>query len=98
MTWPFALAILPSTACAPIRKGVAQSAGAVEPGQGWRRITGPGTLGYSRAGLASALAIVQGMKTSALLVTVGGRSLLEYGNLSDTSYVASARKSMRSVR
>ena len=97
MKWPFALALLLWTACTPIRQNVPPSGGAVEPGHGWQRITDPAALGYSRTGLDSALAMAQGMNTSALLVTVGGRSLLEYGDLSDTSYVASARKSILSM-
>ena len=97
MKWSVALAILVSIACTPIRQSVAQSAGTVELGNGWQRITDPTTLGYSRTGLDSALAIVRDMKTSALLVTVGGRSLLEYGDLTDTSYIASARKSVLSM-
>jgi CubicO group peptidase (beta-lactamase class C family) len=91
------LAFLPFTACTPIRPSVSPPVGAVEQGHEWQRIADPAALGYSRAGLDSALAMAQGMKTSALLVTVGGRSLLEYGNLSDTSYVASARKSILSM-
>ena len=97
MRWSFALAILLWTACTPIRQSVPPAGGAVELGRGWQRIADPTTLGYSRAGLDSALAIAQGMNTSALLVTVGGRSLLEHGDLSDTSYVASARKSILSM-
>ena len=97
MKRPFALAMLLCTACTPMRQGVPPSGGTVERGHGWQRIADPATLGYSRAGLDSALAMAQGMKTSALLVTVGGRSLLEYGDLGDTSYVASARKSILSM-
>src|SRR5215213_6789532 len=96
----FTLALLLSTACIPLRQSAsssAQVAGAVELGHGWQRVTDPAALGYSRAGLDSALTMVQGMKTSALLVAVGGRSLLEYGDVTDTSYLASARKSILSM-
>ena len=92
-----ALAMLLWTAFTPMRQTVAQSTGSVDPGRGWQRITDPATLGYSRTALDSALAVARSMKTSALLITVGGRSLLEYGDLSDTSYVASARKSILSM-
>ena len=97
MKWPIALAMLLWTACTPMRRSAPPSASAVEPGQEWQRIADPAALGYSRTGLDSALAVAQGMKTSALLVTVGGRSLLEYGDLADTSYIASARKSILSM-
>jgi CubicO group peptidase (beta-lactamase class C family) len=81
----------------PQRHSGSPSAGAVELGHGWQRVADPAALGYSRTVLDSALALAQSMKTSALLVTVGGRSLLEYGDLTDTSYIASARKSILSM-
>lgn len=86
-----------STACTPVRQGAPPSGGMVDPGQEWQRVADPAALGYSRAGLDSALAVARGMKTSALLVTVGGLSLLEHGDLADTSYIASARKSVLSM-
>jgi CubicO group peptidase (beta-lactamase class C family) len=89
--------MLLSAAFTPMRQSVAQSAGSVELGRAWQRITDPAALGYSRTALDSALAIAKGMKTSAFLVTVGGRALLEYGDLADTSYIASARKSILSM-
>ena len=85
------------TACTPMRQRVPSPGGAVGPGQEWQRIADPTTLGYSRAGLDSALTIARGMRTSALLVAVGGNSLLEHGDLADTSYIASARKSVLSM-
>ena len=97
MKWSLALAILLSTACTPVRQAAVPPVATIEQGQGWQRIADPATVGYSRAGLDSALVVVQGMKTSALLVTVGGRSLLEYGDVTDTSYLASARKSILSM-
>ena len=92
-----AIAMLLSTACTPIRHSAPPAAGTVELGYGWQRITDPATLGYSRAGLGSALALAKTMTTSAFMVAVGGRSLLEYGDLTDTSYIASARKSVLSM-
>lgn len=97
LKWPLALGLLLWAACAPIRESVPPSGGSVERGHGWERVTDPTALGYSRPGLDSALALAQGMNTSALLVTVGGRTLLEYGDVTDTSYVASARKSILSM-
>lgn len=93
----FALALLLSTACAPMRRSVPPPAGAAEVGREWQRVADPAALGYSRAGLDSALTLARGMKTSALLVAVGGRVLLEHGDLADTSYIASARKSVLSM-
>ena len=92
-----AIAMLLWTACTPMRQSAPPSVGAVELGHGWQRITDPTTLGYSRPGLDSALAVAKSMKTSAFMVAVGGRSLLEHGDLTDTSYIASARKSVLSM-
>ena len=97
MTRILALALLLWTACTPMRQTAPSPAGAVVPGSEWQRITDPTALGYSRTGLDSALAIARVMKTSALLVAVGGRALLEHGDLADTSYIASARKSVLSM-
>jgi CubicO group peptidase (beta-lactamase class C family) len=97
MKWAFALALLPWAACTAARQGVSPSAAAVERAHEWQRIADPATVGFSRPGLDSALTIAKGMKTSALFVAVGGRSLLEYGDVSDTSYLASARKSILSM-
>src|SRR5690349_14269739 len=93
----FALAMLLSAACASAQQGATPAAAAVDPGPEWQRIADPAALGYSRASLDSALAVAKGMKTSALFVAVGGRALLEYGDVTDTSYLASARKSILSM-
>ena len=92
-----ASAMLLWTACTPMRQNAPAAAAGVELGHGWQRISDPATLGYSRAGLDSALALAKTMKTSAFMVAVGGRSLLEHGDLTDTSYIASARKSVLSM-
>lgn len=98
LRWPVPVAMLLWAGCAPLGQSApAPSAGAAEVGQEWQPVADPAALGYSRAGLDSALAMAQGMKTSALLVAVGGRTLLEYGDVRDTSYIASARKSVLSM-
>lgn len=91
-----ALTLLLSAACAPIPRGP-MPVEAAYPGAEWQRIADPAAVGYSRSGLDSALTMVRSLRTSALLVTVGGRSLLEYGDLAETSYVASVRKSLLSM-
>jgi len=47
------------------------------PAKNWERISDPASVGYSRAGLRRALDITRDGKTSAMLVVVGGRVLLE---------------------
>ncbi|MBI4539474.1 MAG: serine hydrolase [Gemmatimonadetes bacterium] len=67
---------------------------AVYPGESWGRIAVPESAGYSRALLDTVLAHVRKLDTTGLVVAVGGRVLLEYGNTSELSYVASVRKSV----
>ena len=95
--WAFAVALLLTGACAPIPRSGTVSVEAAYPGAEWERIADPTAAGYSRSGLDAALAMARSLRTSALLVTVGGRSLLEYGDLAETSYVASVRKSLLSM-
>ena len=97
MTRSLALTLLLCAACGPIPRSGTIPVEADYPGAEWQRIADPATVGYSRAGLDSALTMVRSLRTSALLVTVGGRSLLEYGDLAETSYVASVRKSLLSM-
>ena len=97
MTRSLALTVLLCAACAPIPRSGTIPVEAAYPGAEWERIADPTAAGYSRSGLDTALAMVRSLRTSALLVTVGGRSLLEYGDLAETSYVASVRKSLLSM-
>ena len=66
----------------------------VFPGAAWDRVAAPEAAGYSTSGLDSARAYLATLKTTGALVTVGGRVLLAYGNLTELSYLASARKSV----
>jgi CubicO group peptidase (beta-lactamase class C family) len=67
---------------------------AVFPGTAWDRIATPEAAGYSANWLDSARAYLATLKTTGALVIVGGRVLLDYGNLTELSYLASARKSV----
>ena len=97
MTRTFALAFLVAAACARPQPAGPAPVQALYPGAEWERIADPATTGYSRAGLDSVSQRLRSMRTSALLVVVGGRALLEYGDLAETSYVASVRKSLLSM-
>jgi CubicO group peptidase (beta-lactamase class C family) len=70
---------------------------AVFPGATWTRIVDPGAVGSHPARLDKLRALLGQGQTSAMLVVVGGRVLFEYGNASELSYVASARKSIVSM-
>lgn len=97
MTRTLVLALLVASACARPQPAGPAPVETTYPGADWERIADPSTAGYSRAGLDSALTMVRSLRTSALLVTVGGRALMEYGDVAETSYVASARKSLLSM-
>lgn len=69
----------------------------IYPGQAWERISDPRTTGYSPAGLDSAKAVLDSIGSTGVVVVVGGRILFDYGNTTELSYLASARKSVLSM-
>jgi CubicO group peptidase (beta-lactamase class C family) len=69
----------------------------VVPGADWVRVQSPESVGYSSARLQAVRAFVQSLDTTSMLVSVGGRSLLEYGDLAHLSYLASVRKSVLAI-
>lgn len=71
--------------------------GAVVPGKDWERIEKPESVGYSSARLQALRGWLQSLDTTAMIVSVGGRSLFEYGDLTHQSYLASVRKSMLAI-
>lgn len=64
------------------------------PGAHWERIESPESVGYSRERFETVRTLVRGLNTTGLMVIVGGRVLMEEGNTSELSYLASARKSV----
>lgn len=66
----------------------------VFPGADWERVPSPEAVGYSSEGLDSVVAYASTLATTGLFVTVGGRVLLEYGDIKRVSYLASVRKSV----
>jgi CubicO group peptidase (beta-lactamase class C family) len=70
---------------------------AVFPGKEWERIEKPETAGYSSARLQALRGWLQSLDTTAMIVSVGGRSLFEYGDLTHQSYLASVRKSILAI-
>jgi CubicO group peptidase (beta-lactamase class C family) len=69
----------------------------VYPGKDWERIEKPESAGYSSARLQALRGWLQSLDTTAMLVSVGGRSLFEYGDLTHLSYLASVRKSVLAI-
>ncbi len=67
------------------------------PGKTWEKIDKPETIGYSSARLNALRAWLESIDTTAMMVSVGGRSLFEYGDLAHLSYLASVRKSVLAI-
>jgi len=79
--------------------GAALPAAAVFPdsARDWARWENPEALGWSRAGLDSVRTRLTAMPSTAFMAIVGGKSVFEYGNLQQVSYLASVRKSILSM-
>jgi CubicO group peptidase (beta-lactamase class C family) len=75
----------------------AQTAAHAFPGREWQRIESPESVGYSSARLKALAVWLQSLDTTAVMVSVGGRSLFEYGDLGRLSYLASVRKSVLAI-
>ena len=65
------------------------------PGKEWNRIEAAESIGYSSEKLRGLRRyIVTDCNTTGLYVAVGGRVLLEFGDIEELSYIASVRKSI----
>ena len=70
---------------------------AVYPARSWERIGRPEDAGFSSARLAEVLKRADSLGTTGMMVVVGGRVLLEHGDVEEVSYLASVRKSILSM-
>lgn len=93
-----AVGCAPAAAPAPISAPAAAAAPApVFPGASWERAADPASLGWSQAGLDSVRARLEALPTTGFMAVVGGRVLMEYGDVQAVSYLASVRKSILSM-
>lgn len=67
------------------------------PGVEWERIETPECAGWSSQALERVRHRLSGMATTGFMAVVGGRSLMEYGDVEAVSYLASVRKSILSM-
>jgi CubicO group peptidase (beta-lactamase class C family) len=67
------------------------------PGKTWEKVDKPESVGYSSARLKALRAWLESIDTTAMMVSVGGKSLFEYGDLTHLSYLASVRKSVLAI-
>jgi CubicO group peptidase (beta-lactamase class C family) len=70
---------------------------AVYPGAEWERASQPRELGWSPEGLQAVHAKLATMPSTGFMAIVGGRVIMEYGDLEAVSYLASVRKSILSM-
>jgi CubicO group peptidase (beta-lactamase class C family) len=91
-----ALLLSGSTTCAPARQtGIESTAArAVFPAAEWGRIERPEQVGWSAADLDSVRGRLSRLSTTGFMAVVGGRVLMEYGDVQVVSYLASVRKSI----
>ena len=66
----------------------------VANGKPWKTAGDVAAAGWSSAKLAEMEAKLYPMATTSMMVAQGGEIVYRYGNLSDVSYLASARKSI----
>ena len=90
------VAILAQAGRAGIAGGLAREQ-RVFPGAMWSRIEDPRTARSDVARLQDLRDMLRGGQTTGMLVVVGGRVLFDFGNTSEVSYIASARKSIVSM-
>ena len=64
------------------------------PGESWEYISSPESVGYSPEGLEAVRAHADSIGTTGLVVVVHGKVLMDYGNITELSYIASVRKSV----
>jgi CubicO group peptidase (beta-lactamase class C family) len=67
------------------------------PGTVWQKIDKPESAGYASARLSALRVWLESIDTTAMMVSVGGKSLFEYGDLAHLSYLASVRKSILAI-
>jgi CubicO group peptidase (beta-lactamase class C family) len=76
---------------------VTTSSALAYPGATWERIASPESAGYSSAGLERVRAKLATLSTTGFIAVLGGRVLVDYGDLRAVSYLASVRKSILSM-
>lgn len=66
----------------------------IYPRAEWTHVPSAASVGYSQAGLDSVRALLASGASTGFMAVVGGRVLMEYGDLDTLSYLASVRKSI----
>jgi CubicO group peptidase (beta-lactamase class C family) len=88
------LCVAGATSCAPSGRATTTADRAVFPAAEWERVERPEHVGWSAADLDSVRARLGKLSTTGFMAVVGGRVLMEYGDVQAVSYLASVRKSI----
>jgi len=91
-----AVLLASATTCASApRPGTESTASrAVYPTEDWARVERPEEVGWRAADLDSVRTLLGRLSTSGFMAVVGGRILMDYGDVQLVSYLASVRKSI----
>ena len=79
------------------QRALAPISAQVYPAAEWQRIDRPETVGWSKQGLDQVRAKLSTLSTTGFMAVVGGRVLMDYGDVQRVSYVARVRKSVLSM-
>jgi len=85
---------LPGCAVASRAPVPAVATNAVYPGTEWEAIPDPQSVGWTQPDLDSVRTRLRQLPTTGFMAVVGGRVLMEYGDVEAVSYLASVRKSI----
>ena len=80
-----------------VDRTAASASASVYPGGSWERVASPEAVGYSSARLADVARRADSLGTTGMMIVIGGRVLLEHGDVREISYLASVRKSILSM-
>jgi CubicO group peptidase (beta-lactamase class C family) len=86
----------PATTAPPAAPAATKSA-FVYPGAEWDKVADPASFGWTPASLEAVRAELSKLSTTAFMAVVDGRVLMEYGDVTVVSYLASVRKSVLSM-
>jgi CubicO group peptidase (beta-lactamase class C family) len=86
------LFVVVAAACRPAAAPL--SLAPVFPGEQWERVPSPEAAGFARAKLDAVVAQARQLATTSLVAIAGGRLLVDYGDTTHLSYIASVRKSV----
>ena len=98
-------ALLVTTAVSALRADDAQKVPDGQAGEGssvfpsatWEEYSGISESGFTPDGVTSVMMMLRDLSTTSLMVVAGGKIAFKYGDVTEVSYLASARKSILSM-